>query len=364
MRKADTDPRSYIIPVFLGMVIFVLSIIERTPEGRKSLGIYTPTPYSNIAVYGTNETPFYSPVDNQAFVPMISFKNLTTWRGNTDDLKATIPFLINGEKLYFSGYLENSLKGSSPADTSWRESNVELVCVEILTGKVVWQDWIGSARLATDRQQLYAPVTWSARYESDTNNSHDAGIAAYNLETGEKRWETRFNSMTGGIISFWTLGSEVYTVANNRGYYVSYVLDKASGKIKQTYPNEKRFIDDGTVISDGIGLKRTDFGRGRGTVNAYRVGVQEPIWTSYQEFAVSNIAVDGATAYWMTLSGQLVAVDVQTGQVLATLTFSPGFSSSFDYLNDAPSVAAGNNYVAVYFKDKEQLSVFRFVGRQ
>jgi outer membrane protein assembly factor BamB len=357
------DPRinalSLIFYVGLGTVILVLTIIQQTPEGRRSSGIYTPTPYSNITTYSVNETPFYSPIDNQAFVPIISFKNLTTWRGNSDNLQATIPFLINGEKLYFSGYIENSLKGSSPADTRWRESNVELLCLELSTGKIIWQDWIGDARLATDGQQLYATVTWSARYyEPQSDDFYNAGIIAFNLDTGEKTWETRFDYMSGGVLSFWPLGSEVYVAANNRGYYASYILDKFSGEIKQTHPGEKRFIDDGTVISNGIALKRTGFGKG--PVSANRIGIQEPLWAYYQNLVVSNIAVDGDRAYWVTLDGNLVVVDIQTGQVLSTLMFFPGFSSDFDYLNNAPSVAAGNSYVAVYFKDQKQLSVFRF----
>ncbi len=90
------------------------------------------------------------------------------------------------------------------------------------------------------------------------------------------------------------------------------------------------------------------------------------------------IAVDDEMPAHMLLAMQMVlpaALFRTGGEILGSLQFSPAFDpnfdffnpnyeKTFDYLNEAPTVAAGNNYVAIYFEDKKQLSVFRFTEGQ
>jgi hypothetical protein len=342
------DNRFFIIVIIFAIFMLCFNAFISIPAVHNAIATATATPYADVPVYGIDETPFYTPLGASSFVPINNFKEMTTWRDNSYGNDANVSILVDDEKLLFAGRLKESTEASSAAATTWREINVELLCLEISTGKVIWQDWVGEANLATDGTRLYAQAT---------NNFDDAGLVAYEIDSGKKLWETRFTGMAGGVSAFWPLGSDLYVTAYNRGYYSSYVLDQLTGEIKQTYAGEKRFVDDGTVVSNGIGLKRE--GYGVGPINAYKIGTQEPLWTYFQGFAISNIAIDNRTSYWITSSGRLVGVDIQTGQTLTTLEFSPRFASDFDYLNKAPIVAAGNGYVVIYFADKQQLSVFR-----
>ena len=341
--------RTFIFILIILAFYILFNAFLNIPSVQKAIATVTPTPYASVHLYGANETPFYQPNNNTVFVPVINIKDLITWRNNGYRNEANASLLISEDRLFFAGYLKESKNDSNSGDTTWREINVELLCLEISTGKVIWQDWIGAAQLATDGFQLYAPAT---------NNFDDAGLVAYKLDSGEKIWETRFSG-TAGVSAFWPLNTELHATAFNRGSYSSYILDKVSGKIKRTYYGEKRFIDEGTVISDGIGLKRDGFGIG--PIRAYKIGIQDPLWIYSQDHAISNIAVDDSRAYWVTSSGRLVAVNIETGNVISVLEFFPKFISDFDYLNLTPVVAAGNGYVAIYFADQKQLSLFRFI---
>jgi outer membrane protein assembly factor BamB len=145
-------------------------------------------------------------------------------------------------------------------------------------------------------------------------------------------------------------------------------LDRETGGIKQSFEREKRYKGSDGVVSNGIILKRHYFGYG--PVKAFSLSTGNQLWT-INEPVVSNIAVDGSTAYFVTMNTELVAVNIQTGEILGRLYFTPEFDpninyfdpnyqSSFDSLNEAPTIAAGNGYIVVYFEDKKQLSVFRF----
>lgn len=356
MKKGET---ATFILYAIGMSIYIIAnFLTRIPAVREAIATKTFTPIPSIANYQylPGESPFYLPIDTSVFVPVSQFKNIEIYTFNGEHADAVM--LMDGERLLFSA--EHLQK--PPQYQIWLQSNNPLFCVDVYTGKVLWQSWTnGSDLVKDDNHVLYAQSI-------DTGADDDPGLVAYEIASGKKLWETRLKGKVG-ITAFFLSSFLVHVSATNRGDNTSYLLDKTTGEIRKIYLDQKRFVASGAVFSDGIGIKR-DGGYGYGPVKGYEIGTGKIIWAIYQEFAVSNIAVSGSVAYFVTLQAHLLAVDIHTGQVVGELAFSPAFdltknkygTPAFDYLNDAPAVAADGDLVTVYFADKKQLSVFRFTA--
>lgn len=95
-------------------------------------------------------------------------------------------------------------------------------------------------------------------------------------------------------------------------------------------------------------------------VYAFDTATGALIWQS-QEKAASSLAVNNSILYYLTLNGQLMAVNAETGQSLATLDFTPDTPLTDPY-ERGYYVAAHNGMVAVYFGDSRELFLLRFTG--
>jgi outer membrane protein assembly factor BamB len=356
--------RSFVL-AFVFLIVFILfNACSNSPAGHTFLATATLVTYANIPLYGPGEMPFYNPTGDSDFVPVINFKGVTTWRYNWTEELAANPFLVSGDHLLFAGYVQEP-DDESPIHHDFYESNNELLCIDINSGQILWQDWIGGAHIVMgENHVVYVPAT---------SDFVPPGLMAYDAASGKKLWETRLPDDCCEVETFYPVGSEIHvTVHIGHGYYSSYVLDRETGGIKQSFEREKRYKGSDGVASDGIILKR--YYLGYGSVKAFSPGTGNQLW-AIDEPVVSNIAVDDSTAYFVTMNTELIAVNIPTGEILGRLSFTPEFDpgfdyydpnyrSSFDFLNEAPTVAADNNYIVVYFEDKKQLSVFRFLDRQ
>ncbi len=355
--------RSFVLASVILIVFILLNACSNFPAVQKAFATATLTSYPNIPLYSPDEMPFYKPTGDSDFVHVIDFKGVTTWRYNWTEELAANPFLVNGDRLLFAGYVREP--DQSGIRNHFYELNTELLSIDMNSGQVLWQDWVGSPNLVMDENSVvYVPAT---------RNFVPSGLVAYDVVSGEKLWETRFHHDWCEVKTFYLVGSEIHVTAHlGHGYYSSYILDRKTGEIKQSFEGEERYKGSDGVLADGIVLKRYYFGYG--SVKAVSLGNENQLWNIYEP-AVSNIAVDNSTAYFVTMNTELVAADIQTGEILGRLPFTPEFDpnfdyydlshhSSFDFLNEAPTVAAGNGYVVVYFQDKKQLSVFRFINRK
>lgn len=97
-------------------------------------------------------------------------------------------------------------------------------------------------------------------------------------------------------------------------------------------------------------------------VYAFDTATGTLIWQS-QEKAASNLAVDNSILYFLTLNGQLMAVNAETGQLLATLEFTPNTPLADPY-ERGYYVAAHSGVVAVYFGDSRELFLLRYTGTE
>ncbi|MEJ2746581.1 MAG: PQQ-binding-like beta-propeller repeat protein, partial [Anaerolineae bacterium] len=83
------------------------------------------------------------------------------------------------------------------------------------------------------------------------------------------------------------------------------------------------------------------------------------IWET-EENVVSNVAVDGAAAFFVTSQAELVALDVETGQKVGSVQFSNEETQLGE--DRGYFVAASGGNVFVYLGDGRQLFAFHFLA--
>ena len=94
-------------------------------------------------------------------------------------------------------------------------------------------------------------------------------------------------------------------------------------------------------------------------ITALRKNDGSIVW-KFGQNVVSNVAVDHTYAYFVTENAQLVAINTQTGEVLAVSDFTPGFDKDFDFVNTSIYITAFNKIIAVYFENTHQLTIMQF----
>lgn len=300
----------------------------------------TPVTYENLQVYKADEKAYYQPVESSSFSSVNTFKGIFTWSYYNQ-----IPMLIVDNTIFIAGYAEE------PSDAWGRGVNVDLISADINTGKVNWQAQTDSAFLLRDEEHIFAEAV---------GQFGAAGMAAYDINTGDQNWETRFDyDYAAGIGHVALTESDMTVETYHHGRYASYLVDKETGKIKETHKDSSRYAIDEELVYNGIILEKQGYGV-PDAITARNEANDSIVWQFDDEPAVSNIAIGGSVTYFLTKSVKLIAVDTKTGEVLGTLNFAPRFPHDFDFVNTSLIVAADKDVVAVYFEDSKQLSVFRF----
>jgi outer membrane protein assembly factor BamB len=305
--------------------------------------IPTPVHRENLATYQTGEKAFYQPVDVSSFTPINTFKEIYTWSDYNQ-----IPILISNDNIFITGYLQE-------LDNSWGSGiNVDVISANINTGKVNWQAVAGSAFLLKDSKRIYAEAP---------NNFGAAGIVAYDINSGNLAWETRFDyEYAVGVGHLILTETDIKAETYNHDNQAIYTVDTKTGKVKDVVKDIPRSAVDEMVIYDGMEFEKQGYGV-PDKVTVIRVDNGSIIWEYDDEPVISNIAIGGEITYFLTQSNRLIALNTYTGEILGKLAFAPGFSHDFDFVNTSVVVAADGDVVAVYFEDSKQLSLFRFINR-
>jgi outer membrane protein assembly factor BamB len=84
------------------------------------------------------------------------------------------------------------------------------------------------------------------------------------------------------------------------------------------------------------------------------------LWKTERGSILSNATVSNDIVYYLSVDGQLDAADINTGQILGTIDFTPEIiipNGVYRY----HSVAADNGHVVVYLGDSQQLFAFNFL---
>ncbi|MCB9419064.1 MAG: PQQ-binding-like beta-propeller repeat protein [Ardenticatenaceae bacterium] len=221
------------------------------------------------------------------------------------------------------------------------------------------------------------------------------GIAAYEINTGELRWVRKItgnrtvislvaddttisvdgiqsqyhliDAQTGEFISSLDKPSEVIgsVYATNMAYWYDHVTNTSLPEQEPDIQNiafwAERFgnVFQPPVLSDGVLLVRRGVGTSLGDVAALNGETGDLIWET-EKNVVSNVAVDGAVAFFVTSQAELVALDVETGQKVGSVQFSNGETQLGE--DKGYFVAASGGNVFVYLGDGRQLFAFHFLA--
>lgn len=290
-----------------------------------------------------------------------------------------------GDEVYFLGTLKNG-------------SPLTLTSLDLLTGEIRWQTGmpqLWTFLFAHNSEYLFASMP-------SPNQSWKTGrVTAYDRDEGERVW---IQSMPGskGIRTGYANEEALFVIGE---HYRMYRLELESGEITPVrgpgFPAWEKGLIHYLIEPDGIravstkteetiwfrevpvyppplfledvtlagGGKRNLLGR----ATAIDLGTGDILW-EYGK-VVSNIAASGSIAFFLKLGEDggwareivsdawLVAVDVRSGDMLASLQFEPpGIQSgSGNYLYN---VAASNDIVLVHLADGRQLFALRLAQQQ
>jgi outer membrane protein assembly factor BamB len=276
-----------------------------------------------------------------------------------------IPLLMTDERVFLIA-------------STTRSSSLSLLGLDRSDGQTIWTQPTGvGAEIRQNSRHLFL--------------AEQGLVTAFNFYSGERIWRTRLP--VPKMVHFVTTDDMNVNVDVAPTYF--YVLDAATGEINQSATSSQSpsfFYSDHETLDFGVGLRSVwaeDKQSGkeiwRQTLNidivqlpllssnrllvkeghlalvyAFDTATGTLIWQS-QEKAASNIAVDNSILYYLTLNGQLMAVNAETGQLLATLDFTPNTPLADPY-ERGYYVAAHNGMVAVYFGDSRELFLLHFTG--
>ena len=108
------------------------------------------------------------------------------------------------------------------------------------------------------------------------------------------------------------------------------------------------------VFTDDLIIARTGGAGGTGIIIGLDITTGNSLWQ--YERVYSNVAVNNSTAFFVNKDGQLLAVNIETGEEIGRLQF-PYHSSSSPF-SSVFHVASSENYVLVHTGDGQQLIAF------
>ncbi len=230
-----------------------------------------------------------------------------------------------------------------------------------------------------------------------TSTVASGGVIAYDLDTSEIKWRTIISgtrsirslvasddviSIDGGMFPnyYYLLDSDSGEVISkldkftsglsrsgsetNTAYWYDYVISNPSPAQNADVQNivfwAERFdkVSQPPVIHNDMLLIRQNEGTSLGKILALNEQHGDVVWETEND-VVSNVAVNDSTAFFLTSSAKLFAIDVETGQKIGFVQFAKGdvqLAESRGFF-----VAANEEDVFVYMGDSRQLFSFRFL---
>lgn len=216
-------------------------------------------------------------------------------------------------------------------------------------------------------------------------------VRTYDIHTGQQQWQRHLGSINGSDVDIMLMTENQLGVRVNEGdFNAFYLLNQENGYLKQKRQGDAHYIfwmdEDPQRIyeasSDTVNVSQyapwRQFVGGCGLapqvadtvilllaqgcdmtparVVALDRQTGEVVW-EYEGGVVSNVAINGRTAAFFTITGRLLIIDVTTGQDVAALTFTPGTTGFL--VDKTYFVGMQEDLLAVYFSDSQQFYLFR-----
>jgi len=246
-----------------------------------------------------------------------------------------------------------------------------------------------ASTLGANNSYVYVGSSGTQKISGETKwgASH---ITAYDLSDGKLEWQ----QVIAGARSIEVMVVTDSIISVNGSFSSNYYwLDATSGEIIDTRPRDSGdfiwFADNGVRYEEAAassfqavdettgtvlwsspfhyGIYQPPFltppfivgraGEGRflGTAFAVDVTTGDLLWT-YPNL-ISNVAIGESVAFFLNEQATLVAVDIQTGDLVGEVNFSPRIEVS---VNNLFQVATNDTVVLVYFSDSRELFAFEF----
>jgi outer membrane protein assembly factor BamB len=306
---------------------------------------------------------------------------------NSDNAKGSWELLWEKQNLFLEWYMprnqfvvaKNTLCYVAPEDDSFFHQ-MALVCIDTHNGELNWigQADIGSS-IANDEKQVYV---------GGLNNL----ISVYNIENGQKIWHkwvdarsitdvavydgfvsvtaspyffSIFDASNGASQSGDSVPNMAYSsFASNGNFRFNYDEAYISGYDIQDnslvwYVGFEYKIIYRPIFSNGLIIVRS--GRDRGSIHVIDSNTGNLLWEK-KDAVVGDFGINDTTLFFMTEPGEILAVDVETGEIQGRLVLNGG---TLNTQGNAPSntlytVRAIDDVVLVYLGDTGQLFSFQY----
>lgn len=268
------------------------------------------------------------------------------------DFSATRPMILTASNnaVFFLGYSDQHTHKSL------------IMKLEPLTGQVVETISVDkdAQAIASDEKFLYIGVGSDGKILSDDLKGA-AQIIAYDILSGTQIWDQQIRGARE-ILSITPQKTRIFVTTSysvNEFHY----LDASSGYIISS--NNESNLSFGSIyfppiLADGIYVGQ--WGPRTSSVYGLDSATGNLLWET-DAIAYGNVAVYNEFAYFLTSQAQLLALDVHTGQIIASVQLVP--DNPQDQLSQrylVPfDVVVSNDIVVVYMGDSFQLFAFRFL---
>jgi outer membrane protein assembly factor BamB len=206
-------------------------------------------------------------------------------------------------------------------------------------------------------------IVWSREVGTGTIDTLIASDSAVTVETFLPNHSYMLNPETGETLVapekedekfIWLIRNDLMYERGKDTSFQAVSLD--SGEI--LWQSDTTFdVWEPLVLEGDVIIGRGGQARFMGTVFGVDAASGQTLW-EYPDI-IGNVAVDKGIAYFLTRNIQLWAVDVETGERLGTVSFSPVFQP--DSPNHPYHVAASDGVVVLYLGEGQQLFGFRFL---
>lgn len=294
------------------------------------------------------------------------------------------PIKVAGDDILFVGYLKQGNDDYVPG-RAWNP-DLALFSLDLVSGSINWQAEAEPQSVIVNEDKVFVIL------DSETPGNGKS-VVAYDAFAGKQVWRTQFDSLNAiGVDSFAASRDTLFVRTFHRSTRGFYVLDARTGNVLSVLEEDIEsaffadddlstmyFLEQHSVISSGANewstqiithcghcklvdpvitdkmiLVRNWGSPYHGFLYVLDRYTGEVLW-HIEEHIISNVAIEGKLAYFLTANAEFFAVDIETGTTVTTLNFSPKFPDGFDFQNAHFLVAVNDDTVATYFGDSRQL---------
>lgn len=306
--------------------------LDNAFSGRDALG-------SIVLTATKEEVLFYG--DFHPNEPVDSLQRLNLLTGGIKDIinvsRRAEGIVSNNRFIYVSNRSGNKI------DSETLQGAAQVVAYDIESGQQVWSQRIRGAR-GIASMSVYEDIV-TVVGETATVNRYQH----LNVSTGRVTYsnDSEYPVLYSGDI--W------YVIRFKPIEYLVAIQSRTNTPLweqKSIYPHDAPSLSNGVIVGRSGGRIGYAYGVDRGT------GML--LWLS-DDVVYSNVSISNGIAYFLTGQAQLKAVDVRTGQTLATMHFVPETVQEQLTQQRVYNVAVSGDIVVVYLGDSRQLFAFRFV---